>query len=105
MRVIEKPWGKETLFALSDKYAGKIIDVVKGRKLSLQRHLVKEEDVYIVKGRALVYLEEGATVSIPRGVKHRIEAVSDLRLFEVSTPELDDVVRYEDDYGREDTAK
>ena len=107
----EKPWGYELLFAHTDKYAGKVIFVDKGRRLSLQYHKLKDETMYIHEGKVLLEIEvdgkmvikelsSGSSVRIPPMTKHRVTAVEDTLLFEVSTPELDDVVRVDDDYGR-----
>jgi mannose-6-phosphate isomerase len=110
-RKIEKPWGFELLFALTPKYAGKLIFVKKGHRLSLQYHEKKDETMYFHQGKALLEIEEegkmvsktvlpGQSVRIPPHTKHRLKAIEDTTFFEVSTPELDDVVRLEDDYGR-----
>ena len=108
----EKPWGFELLFAHTPKYAGKVIFVRKGHRLSLQYHEKKDETMYIYQGKALVEIEgtdgrlvstevqPGQCVRIPPLTKHRLEAIEDTTFFEVSTPELEDVVRLEDDYGR-----
>ena len=108
----EKPWGFELLFAHTPKYAGKLIFVKKGHRLSLQYHEKKDESIYIHEGKALVeiegsngcmestMLEPGQCIRIPPLTRHRLQAIEDTTLFEVSTPELDDVVRVEDDYGR-----
>ena len=111
--IVEKPWGREVIWAKTDKYAGKLLFIKKGHKLSLQYHENKSESIYISFGRIKYHwFDEGDTVSrivvmtagdcvdIPAGTKHRMEAIDDACLFEVSTPELDDVVRIEDDYGR-----
>ncbi len=111
IKKIEKPWGYELLFAKTDKYAGKLIFVKKGEKLSYQYHLKKDETMFLFKGKALLITEENtkkvehefnefSAVHFPPGKKHRIIALEDCYIFEVSTPELDDVVRLEDDYGR-----
>jgi len=109
---IEKPWGYELVYALTPKYAGKVIFVKKGRRLSLQYHEQKDESIYIYKGKALLEIEgrdrqmtvkevgPGYSVRIAPGTRHRIKAIEDTTLLEVSTPELEDVVRVEDDYGR-----
>ncbi len=111
-RKTEKPWGFELLFAQTPKYAGKLIFVRKGHRLSLQYHQKKDESIYVYEGKVLVELEgsdgrmTSATlqpsqcVRIPPLTKHRIQAIEDTTLFEVSTPELEDVTRLEDDYGR-----
>lgn len=104
----QKPWGYEKLWALTDSYAGKVIHINKGHKLSLQYHKKKEETVHVIKGTLqLVYdnemfvLKPGESKHIPTGVVHRMMApYDDVELIEVSTPELDDVVRLQDDYGR-----
>ena len=108
----EKPWGFELLFAHTPKYAGKLIFVRKGHRLSLQYHQRKDESIYVYEGEALVELEgsdgrmtsarfqRGQCVRIPPLTKHRLQAIEDTTLFEVSTPELEDVTRLEDDYGR-----
>ena len=108
----EKPWGFELLFALTPKYAGKIIFVRRGHRLSLQYHEKKDESIYIYKGKARLEIEgsdgqmtsdivkHGYCVRVSPHTRHRLEAIEDTTLLEVSTPELDDVVRIEDDYGR-----
>jgi mannose-6-phosphate isomerase len=111
MKVVKKPWGEERWVAHNDKYAGKILIVRKGHRLSMQYHRVKHETQYVdagrirmemeIKGKRTVkILEPGDIIEIPPGTKHRIEALEDAKIFEVSTPELDDVVRVTDDYGR-----
>jgi len=111
-RKTEKPWGFELLFAHTPRYVGKLIFVKKEHRLSLQYHKVKDESMYFYEGKALVELEgsdgrlvkhmaePGYCLRIPPMTKHRLEAVEDTTLLEVSTPELEDVVRLEDDYGR-----
>ena len=108
----EKPWGFELLFAHTPKYAGKLIFVRKGHRLSFQYHETKDETMYIYKGKALVEIEgsdghlistvaePGYCIRIPPLTKHRLQAIEDTTFFEVSTPELEDVVRLEDDYRR-----
>jgi mannose-6-phosphate isomerase-like protein (cupin superfamily) len=112
---VEKPWGSELIWAVTDAYAGKLITIREGRRLSLQYHLEKDESIYVIEGRLLLHLEDddgtiqihtlepGDSVHIPPGRTHRFEAAVDTKLIEVSTTELDDVVRLEDDYGREGT--
>ncbi len=106
-RIIPKPWGKEILWGLSGSYAGKILEVNAGHSLSLQFHRVKHETIYVQKGSGQLLLNgqihelrPGIAFAIPPGVVHRMTAFSRLSLLEVSTPELDDVVRLEDHYGR-----
>ena len=108
----EKPWGFELLLAHTPKYAAKLIFVRGGHRLSLQYHREKDESMYIYEGEALIEIEgrdgqlvqseaqPGDCIRIPPLTKHRLEAIEDTTLFEVSTPELEDVVRLEDDYGR-----
>ena len=111
-RKTEKPWGYELLFALTPKYAGKVIFVKKGHRLSLQYHEKKDETLYIYEGKASLDIDEGdgrmvsmvvqpgESIPVPPFTKHRLEAIEDTTFLEASTPELDDVVRIEDDYGR-----
>jgi mannose-6-phosphate isomerase len=110
-RKIEKPWGFELLLAHTTKYAAKIIFVKAGHRLSLQYHRAKEESLYLYQGKALIEIEEnhvlvkhaaeaGYCCHIPPSTKHRLAAIEDSTFIEVSTPELEDVERLEDDYGR-----
>ena len=112
---VEKPWGYELIWAKTAKYVGKILHVNKGHKLSLQHHLIKEETILISKGKIEFQYEntlgkleshilsEGQAYHILPRRKHRMIALEDTDIFEVSTPELDDVVRFEDAYGRTDS--
>jgi mannose-6-phosphate isomerase len=114
-RKTEKPWGYELLFALTPQYAGKILFVKKGHRLSLQYHNEKDETLYIQEGKALLEIEDkdgnmvqteaspGIAFRLPPQTKHRFKAIEDTTFLEVSTPELDDVVRLDDDYGRSGT--
>ena len=112
---VEKPWGYELIWARSDAYAGKILFVRAGEALSLQFHNVKDEAWYVLEGRAELELGgpgerilnrevigPGAAFRLPPGTVHRLIAVADTKIVEVSTAELDDVVRLEDRYGRSD---
>jgi mannose-6-phosphate isomerase-like protein (cupin superfamily) len=111
-RHVNKPWGYETIWAETDRYAGKILFVREGKRLSLQLHRVKDEWIYIIRGRLRLTLEAedgtleeidlnpGESRRIPPGRRHRFAGLEDCELVEVSTPELDDVVRLEDDHGR-----
>lgn len=106
-RIVDKPWGREVWYAHTDRYAGKILEVDKGHVLSLQKHLVKHETMLLQSGRMLFTLNDevfewlpGEVISIPPGNVHRMEALEDSVILEVSTPELDDLVRLEDRYGR-----
>lgn len=117
MTFVDKPWGSELIWAVTEGYAGKVITIHEGKRLSLQYHREKVESILVIEGRLLLHLEgddgdieihtleEGDFAHIPRGRTHRFEAAVDTRLIEVSTPELDDVVRIEDDYGREGTSE
>ena len=107
LRVVDKPWGREIWWAVSESYAGKRIEVRAGMALSLQYHAHKHETILVHEGRVRFLLngEErevgpGHVAVIPPGTTHRMTAITDAVLFEVSTPELDDVVRLEDRYGR-----
>lgn len=114
---VNKPWGHEILFARTGAYAGKLLFIRAGHQLSLQYHRVKEETIYVQSGRMrFVYEEEpgrlieilmlpGEAHHIPPGRQHRMIADEDCTLFEVSTPELDDVVRLQDSYGRQGTSE
>jgi len=106
-KIVDKPWGREIWYAHTDRYAGKVLEVTAGHLLSLQKHRVKHETLYLLSGRVRLTLDErvldwlpGHAVSIPPETVHRMEAIEDSVLLEVSTPELDDVVRLEDRYGR-----
>jgi mannose-6-phosphate isomerase-like protein (cupin superfamily) len=110
---LDKPWGHELLWALTDRYCGKILFVRAGESLSLQFHREKDESWYVLEGRAKVELgapgqtmlnsevvAPGAAFHFKPGTVHRVTALEDTRILEVSTPELDDIVRLEDRYGR-----
>jgi len=109
---VPKPWGEELLFARTARYAGKILRIRAGESLSLQYHVHKEETLYLYEGslrlqlpedadpRAERRLEPGDSAHLPAGTRHRMIAITDCIVFEVSTPELEDVVRLEDRYGR-----
>ncbi len=115
-RRVDKPWGNELIWALTDRYCGKVITIETGKRLSLQYHELKDESILVLSGRLLLYLEDdagamtrhelgaGDTSHIPVGRRHRFEAIERVELVEVSTPELGDVVRVEDDFGREGTS-
>jgi mannose-6-phosphate isomerase len=109
---IDKPWGHELLWAHTPRYAGKILSIRRGCQLSLQFHERKDECLYLLSGSLELELEEddggttchrarrGAVFHIAPCRRHRLRALTACRVLEVSTPELDDVVRVEDDYGR-----
>lgn len=107
VKIIKKPWGQEIWLAFEDEYAGKILEVKKGARLSYQYHENKKETLYVFKGKMKlthdggdVLLTEGQSITLHPGDKHRIEALSDLKIIEVSTSHLDDLIRIEDDYHR-----
>jgi mannose-6-phosphate isomerase len=111
MRRVSKPWGYEIIWAETDRYVGKILHIVAGQKLSRQYHVKKDETFLVEAGEMDLEIGEGADLRIirmrqreafhcpPRTV-HRMVALTDVDVIEVSTPELDDVVRLEDAYGR-----
>ncbi len=110
---VDKPWGYELHWAKTDRYVGKIIHVNAGHALSLQYHNVKDETIYLQAGRLLFEIDEGGRrveremhpgerVHIAPKTVHRMTALEDSDILEVSTPELHDVVRIEDRYGRAD---
>ena len=115
-RRVDKPWGHELIWAHTDRYVGKILVIDTGRRLSLQLHRVKDETILVMSGRLRLFLEDDAGVvraselgpgefrRVRTGRIHRYEAIERCELLEVSTPELDDVVRIEDDFGREGTS-
>ena len=112
MRRVSKPWGHELIFAETDRYAGKILHLEAGQCLSLQYHERKDEWLMVTSGTvdleigpldgalARHRLESGDTVHIAPQTRHRLTAIEDTDIFEVSTPEAEDVVRLEDRYGR-----
>ena len=117
-RRVEKPWGWELLWAHAEQYAGKVLFVRAGHSLSLQFHNEKDESWYVESGRAQLELGEvghgvlnaevvsaGGCFRFRPGTVHRVTALEDTTILEVSTPQLDDVVRLEDKYGREGTSK
>ncbi|MGC1853687.1 MAG: cupin [Solirubrobacterales bacterium] len=111
-RLIEKPWGNELWFALTEQYAGKVLHVRAGQRLSVQYHQKKDETSLLLSGRlrlsqgpsvdslATTELVAGAVWRSEAGQVHTIEALEDATVVEVSSPELDDVVRLADDHGR-----
>ena len=111
-RRVEKPWGSETIFAETEKFAGKILAIRAGQRLSLQRHAQKHEVLHVLHGTLRLSVGEapdalqdlvlgpGDGVDLPPGTVHRLEAIVDSEVVEVSSPELDDLERLADDYGR-----
>ena len=114
-RRVDKPWGNELIWVLTDRYCGKVITIETGRRLSLQYHDRKDEAIFVLSGRLRLHLEDasgtmttrdmgaGESAHVPVGRRHRFESLERVELVEVSTPELDDVIRVEDDFGREGT--
>ena len=117
-RRVEKPWGWELIWAVADDYVGKVLFVKAGESLSLQFHREKDESWYVQSGRAQLELGDagqailnseviatGACFRYRPGTVHRVTALEDTTILEVSTPHLDDVVRLEDRYGRKGTTE
>lgn len=115
-RRVEKPWGHEIIWAHTAKYVGKLLVLEAGKRLSFQYHEAKDEWIHVLEGRFLLTLEgddgvitdremgAGEGARVPTGRRHRYAAIERTTLIEVSTPELDDVVRLADDFGREGTS-
>ena len=115
VRRVEKPWGYEIHWAHTDRYVGKILHINAGHALSLQYHIKKDETVYVQQGRLRYEIERdgvmttldlgpGDSLHVTPGTVHRMTAVEDTDVLEASTPEIDDVVRLEDRYGRADAS-
>ena len=116
---VEKPWGYELWWARTDRYVGKILHLRRGESLSLQYHHVKDETIMLQRGRLLfetrpagqegelrrIEMQPGDVFHITPGTLHRMTGLEDCDIVEVSTPELDDVVRLEDRYGRAGTSQ
>ncbi len=116
MRTVRKPWGREEIFAETERYAGKLLHLDAGHSLSLQYHEKKDETIHVLEGRVRLLVEEdgamrervlgpGDTYRIRPRIKHRMRADERSVILEVSSPELDDVVRLEDAYGRQGTTE
>jgi len=114
MKRIEKPWGYELIWAHTDRYVGKILHINAGHKLSRQYHVKKEETLLVQRGEmrleigkeaemVVTNMHAGNVYHVTPGTVHRMIAITDVDVMEVSTPELDDVVRLEDVYGRTPT--
>jgi mannose-6-phosphate isomerase-like protein (cupin superfamily) len=115
-RIVQKPWGYEIIWAHTERYVGKILHIHKGESLSYQYHVMKDETIRLLSGilemdverdgeRQKLQLRPGDSLHIVPGMKHRMTAAEECDVLEVSTPELDDVVRLEDRYGRAGDAK
>ena len=116
VRHVPKPWGHETIWAHTERYVGKILHVKAGHALSVQYHERKDETVHLLRGELKYWVQlpgeaamhdqllvAGASFRITPGTIHYMEAVTDCDVLEASTPELDDIVRLQDRYGREGT--
>jgi len=113
MQVIEKPWGKEEVIEINERYMMKKLTMRAGHRCSLQYHVTKRETIYVLSGLLRIYHGEtvervssrvygpGETITLAPGVVHRMEAAEDAVYLEASTPEMDDVVRLVDDYQRD----
>ena len=110
-----KPWGSETIWAVTDQYVGKVLHIKAGQALSLQYHNLKDETIHLLSGEMIyrvkidgelrdVTLKAGESYRNEPGTVHQMEAVTDCDVLEASTPQLDDVVRLSDRYGREGTS-
>ena len=115
VRHVPKPWGHETIWAHTDRYVGKILHIKAGHALSVQYHERKDETVHLLSGQLIYWVQQdgemrdmqlkaGESFRITPGTIHYMEAVTDVDVLEASTPELDDVVRLQDRYGREGTS-
>lgn len=109
LKVVEKPWGREVWWAVTDRYVGKLIQVRGGNSLSLQYHRWKLESLFFRHGSGSFFLAgreipitAGLAVTVIPGTIHKVTAHTDLEIYEVSTSEVDDVVRLQDNYGRAD---
>lgn len=113
--IVPKPWGHETVWAHTDRYVGKILHIKAGQALSVQYHNRKDETVHLLSGELIyrvklgedledMHLSAGESFRICAGTVHQMEAVTDCDVLEASTPDLDDVVRLSDRYGREGTS-
>lgn len=115
VRIVQKPWGHETIWAHTEHYVGKVLHVKAGHALSLQYHNMKDETIHLLRGEMIYRIQQGdQLVDVPfkagqsyrntPGTVHQMEAVTDCDILEASTPHLDDVVRLTDRYGREGTS-
>ena len=112
---VPKPWGHEIIWAHTDRYVGKILHINAGHALSVQYHERKDETVHLLSGELIYWVQQdgemrdmklraGESFRITPGTIHYMEAVTDVDVLEASTPDLDDVVRLKDRYGREGTS-
>lgn len=114
VKVVPKPWGHEVIWAHTERYVGKVLHINAGHALSVQYHERKDETVYLLSGELIYWVKDGEEMRdmklkvgqafrITPGTVHYMEAVTDCDVLEASTPDLDDVVRLSDRYGREGT--
>jgi mannose-6-phosphate isomerase-like protein (cupin superfamily) len=114
VKIVPKPWGHEVIWAHTDRYVGKVLHINAGHALSVQYHERKDETVYLLSGELIYWVKDGGEMRdmklkmgeafrITPGTVHYMEAVTDCDVLEASTPDLDDVVRISDRYGREGT--
>jgi mannose-6-phosphate isomerase len=114
VKIVPKPWGHEVIWAHTERYVGKLLHINAGHALSVQYHERKDETVYLLSGELIYWVKDGEEMRdmklrvgesfrITPGTVHYMEAVSDCDVLEASTPDLDDVVRLSDRYGREGT--
>ena len=115
VRKVQKPWGHETIWAHTDRYVGKVLHIRAGQSLSVQYHNRKDETIHLLTGEMIyrvkegddltdVHLKAGESYRNEPGTVHQMEAITDCDVLEASTPDLDDVVRLSDRYGREGTS-
>jgi mannose-6-phosphate isomerase-like protein (cupin superfamily) len=115
VRFVPKPWGHETIWAHTDRYVGKVLHIKAGHALSVQYHRRKDETIHLLRGEMIYRVKDGDDLKDVRlragesfrnepGTIHQMEAVTDCDVLEASTPDLDDVVRLSDRYGREGTS-
>jgi quercetin dioxygenase-like cupin family protein len=115
VRIVPKPWGHEVIWAHTDRYVGKLLHIKAGHALSVQYHERKDETIYLLRGEMVYRVQENGELRDVRlavgeafrnvpGTVHQMEAVTDCDVLEASTPDLDDVVRLSDRYGREGTS-
>ncbi len=115
VRVVRKPWGHETIWAHTERYVGKVLHIAAGHALSVQYHNRKDETIHLLSGEMIYRVQEDGELKDMRlvagesfrnkpGTIHQMEAVTDCDVLEASSPDLDDVVRLSDRYGREGTS-
>lgn len=117
VRIVQKPWGHETIWAVTEQYVGKVLHIKAGEALSVQYHNTKDETIHVLRGEMIyrvadapgeplreIALRAGESYRNQPGHVHQMQAVTDCDLLEASTPHLDDVVRLKDRYGREGTS-